>query len=187
MDGLTGLLARVVHRRKVAAWNKSNFVPIAIVIRGKQAARLFVLFAAVVQRQPTDRPGHSALRAASRKGIAPRTDAFRPIIRSFVFADRALRSDLNLVHAHHGNVSEKPAAQTKHICVAMLGAHCWPAHGDRSRRNRRPTEKPTPGPVAAHNPSFPPLSGTFWMALLFGRIIQEPAGLPTRREAERSR
>ncbi len=37
----------------------------------------------------------------------------RAIVRSFVLADRASRSDLDLIHANNGNVGEESAAQRR--------------------------------------------------------------------------
>jgi hypothetical protein len=70
MDGRAVMLARIVHRREIAAGDERDLVTIAIVIFGEKMARFLVFLTRVMKRQPADRPGHFALRTAACKGIA---------------------------------------------------------------------------------------------------------------------
>jgi hypothetical protein len=110
LNGLTILFARVEHRGEIAAWDESDFVSVTIVIAGKQAPRLLVLFAAIVQCKPTYSPSHLAFWEASFKGRAARSDTIRAVIGTFVLADRPRWTYLNLIHAHQGYMSNKPTA-----------------------------------------------------------------------------
>ena len=53
----------------------------------EEAPRILVLLPGVVQSQPTDRPGHSAVRTAARKCFPSRADMARAIVRGLVFAE----------------------------------------------------------------------------------------------------
>ena len=111
MDGSPIVLARVVHRSEVAARNERDLVTISIVIGGEHTASFLIFLALIVQSQPTDRPGHFAVRTAARERIAPRADSLRSVIGSLVFTDRTGRRDFNLIYADYGDVGKKPAGQ----------------------------------------------------------------------------
>ena len=61
VDRLAIIGARVVHGREIAAGDEGDLVAVVVVIGGEKPACVFVLLPGVVQRQPTDRPGHSAV------------------------------------------------------------------------------------------------------------------------------
>ncbi len=100
MDGVADVLARVVHRREVAAGNKGDLIAVAIVEGRQQLSGLLVLLARVVECEPTDGPGHFAIRAASGEGISPRADTGGTVVRRLIEANGAVGSDLNLVDSY---------------------------------------------------------------------------------------
>ena len=110
VNGLLVVLARVVHRREIAAGDEGDLVTVAVVIGGQQPPRIFVLLAIVVECEPADGPRHPAAGTTSLEGFPPGSYMGRSVVGRFVLADRVSGRDLDLVHAHNRNVSEEPAA-----------------------------------------------------------------------------
>ena len=111
MNGHADLIARVVHGREVAAGDEGDLVAVAVVIGSEQAARFFVLAAGVVERQPTDGPGHPAVGTAARKGFAPRADMLRAVEGGLILSDGARGGDLDLIHADDRDMGDEAASE----------------------------------------------------------------------------
>src|SRR5690242_4490635 len=106
MDRLLIMFSRVVHRRKIAARNKRDLIPVTIVVGSEQPTCIFVFLSIVLKSEPTDRPCHPAARASSLEGLPPGTDMVRAVVRGFIVSYGTGRRDLNLIHTNDRNVSE---------------------------------------------------------------------------------
>jgi hypothetical protein len=169
VNRLPDMFARIVHGREIATWNKGDLVPIAIVIRSQQTPRFLVLLTAVVERQPANRPGHPAVRAASCKGFAPRADVAWAIVPGLIETNRAIGSHLNLIHAYDGDVRQKSSAQWRKTPNKGRGTYSRSGQCERCRRTCCPAKKAPPGPVSSHIPflfaRFPCMTMTLMVVL----------------------
>ncbi len=150
VDRFAVVLAGVKHGREIAAGNEGDLVAILFVIRNEEAPRIFVLLPGVVQSQPTDRPGHSAVWTAARKCFPSRADMVRAIVRGLVFADRAVGSHLDLVDAHDRDMGYESALQSR--CVRAVGQCTFFRRLKRERGSGtcRPAQKLSSGPGIVH-------------------------------------
>ena len=140
------VFAGVIHRREIAAGNEGDLIAVSFVIRSEQASCIFVLLPGVVQRQPTDRPGHPAVGTASRKGFPPRADMVRAIVRCLIFADRAVGSHLDLVYAYDRDVGHKSALQSRFARAVSEHSSSRRRTRQRGRGTCRPAQELSSGP-----------------------------------------
>ena len=127
------MLASVVHGREVAAGDEGDFVTIAIVIGGEQAAGLLIFGARIVEREPADGPGHFAVGAAAGEGFAAGANVLRAVEGGLILTDGAGGRDFNLVDADDGDVGEEAASERG--CVEASGT--TRGQGWRGRWRRR--------------------------------------------------
>src|SRR5579864_3752337 len=86
---------------------KGNFVAVTIVIVRQQTPNVSVLLSLIGKGQPSETPCYSPVRAAFGERLPSGTNFAYCVVSRFVFADRPIRSDLDLIHPDNRDVRDK--------------------------------------------------------------------------------